>query len=296
MMEGLESRFVNHDGVKIHYWVGGTGDPVILLHGFPEFSYSWRKQVPALIGQYRVIVPDLRGYNLSGKPKGWKNYSFQTIANDIRAILWMEKIPNARIVAHDWGGMVAFELAIQSPKDVKQLVILNSPHPMVMSKHLRHNRKQKLRSWYMWFFQIPWLPEALIRLFLPIFTWYTFKSWIIDKSQITKVDLKTYAAQMRQKGSLHGMINYYRAAFRHRLFQSTDYKKPISVPTLVLWGMKDKALGPELADDFAPYFSGPFQLVKLENCSHWVQTDQPEKVNQALLQFFAGFEAETEGR
>lgn len=287
-MEGMESRFVTQNGVKIHYWIGGKGEPVLLLHGFPEFSYSWRKQVPALIDHYKVIVPDLRGYNRSGKPKGWKNYSFKALANDIRAILWAEKLSSTHIVAHDWGGMVAFELALNSPKDVRKMVILNSPHPMVLSKHLRQNWRQKMRSWYMWFFQIPWLPEVMIRLFLPLFTWYTFKGWMVNKSQITREDLKIYAAQMRQKGSLHGMLNYYRAAFKHRLFDTTDYKTPISVPTLVLWGMNDKALGPELADDFGPYFNGPFQLIKLDQCSHWVQSDQPEKVNQALLQFFGG--------
>lgn len=284
-MQQVEHKFANNDGVKIHYVTAGEGEPVMLLHGFPEYWYSWRKQIPALAERFQVIVPDLRGYNRSDKPSGWKNYTSQALTGDIRAIMQAEGLETVRMVAHDWGGAVGWEMAMYHPELLQQLVILNSPHPHIFAKALRHNSKQKRRSWYMLFFQVPLLPDLMLKAATPIFIRQTLKGWAIQKNAFSKAELRKFTRAFRR--SVTPALNYYRASFKGRKLDSRPKDGKIKVPTLVVWGQNDKALGPELADDIPKYYDAPVRIERLDNCSHWVQSDQPEKLNQLLLEFFA---------
>ncbi|MGI8748579.1 MAG: alpha/beta fold hydrolase, partial [Deinococcus sp.] len=165
-MPGLRSTLLALDGVTLHLVEAGPADgpPVVLLHGFPEFWYGWRRQIGALAeAGYRVMVPDMRGYNLSDKPCGVAAYGMEALTGDLLALLDARGYERASVVGHDWGAAVAWSFALRHPERVARLVILNVPHPAVFARTLRRSRAQRARSWYMFFFQLPLLPELLLR-------------------------------------------------------------------------------------------------------------------------------------
>ncbi|MFC7007869.1 alpha/beta fold hydrolase [Halalkalicoccus salilacus] len=155
------------NGVRLHYVEAGEGPLVLLLHGFPEHWYAWREQIPALVDAgYRVVAPDMRGYNVSEKPHGVEAYRIGTLVEDVRALIEDRSEEHATVVGHDWGGMIAWEIAARHPNVVDRLVAMNAPHPAVYRREIRSGRSdQRRRSWYVLFFQLPWLPEALFRTF-----------------------------------------------------------------------------------------------------------------------------------
>src|SRR5947208_9098506 len=156
-------RDVAINGVRLHCVVEGEGPLVLLLHGFPETSRAWRKQIPALAERFRVVAPDLRGYGTSDKPKGIAAYRTSVLADDIVGLIHAFDAQRAHVVGHDWGGAVAWATAIEHPEAVDRLVVLNCPHPVVMARALRSNLAQVRKSWYMFAFQLPWLPEWALR-------------------------------------------------------------------------------------------------------------------------------------
>ena len=162
--EGLNHHITHVNGINIHYVESGEGNLIILLHGFPEFWYCWRNQIPELSKQYHVVAPDLRGYNDSQKPRKVKDYDLEIVTKDVVDLIAKAGHEKAIVIAHDWGGAIGYELGMNYPEKLRKLVILNSPHPSIMKKHLMTDRKQRRRSWYMFFFQIPWLPELLMKL------------------------------------------------------------------------------------------------------------------------------------
>ena len=160
----LKHRQVRTNGVRLHCVVDGDGPLVVLLHGFPEFWYSWRHQIPALATRFRVVAPDLRGYNESEKPAGVAAYAMPELVADVEGLVHAFGERDAAIVGHDWGGGIAWFVAMERPPVTRKLVVLNCPHPAMMAQSLRGNPRQLARSWYMFFFQIPWLPEFLLKL------------------------------------------------------------------------------------------------------------------------------------
>jgi len=284
----LTHRYADLD-VRLHYVEAGEGPLVILLHGFPDFWYSWRYQIPALVGAgYRVVAPDMRGYNLSDKPREVASYRAAAVAADVAGLIHACGAERAVVVGHDWGAGVAWQFAMLYPAMVERLAILNVPHPLRMLRALATPR-QLLKSWYMFFFQLPWLPEAAIRAGNYLLLRQVLRTDPVRRDAFTSVDIERYVAAAAQPGALTGSINYYRALFRQNPQAAISQIRRIDAPVLVIWGEQDRYLGSELAQP-DPRWVPQARVERLPNASHWVHLDQPEEVNRLLLEFLSAAE------
>jgi pimeloyl-ACP methyl ester carboxylesterase len=262
------------------------GPALILLHGFPEFWYGWRKQIsPLAEAGFRVIVPDQRGYNQSSKPAALRDYRLQPLTSDVIGIadqIGREKI---LLAGHDWGGAVAWNAAMRYPGRIARLAILNVPHPAVMLRFLRTKPRQMLRSWYMLFFQIPRLRESL-------FAAGNFAGGtrsLVDSSRpgtYSAEDLDRYREAWAQPGAATGMINWYRALLRE-LPNLKAVEPRVSVPTRILWGARDRFALPAMATESVKYCDDG-ELFEFPEATHWIQQEEPERVNKLLIEFFRG--------
>ena len=277
----LRSRFVDAAGVRLHVVEAGPADGplVLLLHGFPEFWYGWRHQVPALArAGWRVWAPDQRGYNRSDAPHAVAAYDVDRLADDVEALMDAAGAERARVVGHDWGAVVAWWLALRSPGRVERLTVLNVPHPVAFRRFLWRSPAQLARSWYVGFFQLPGLPELALR---------QSGAWALRASSapgtFSDADLARYRAAWARPGRARGMISWYRAlARRLATFRLDD--PVVRVPTLILWGDADVALDRRLAGrSLALCADG--RLEALPGVSHWVQHEAPDRVNAALAEF-----------
>jgi pimeloyl-ACP methyl ester carboxylesterase len=280
----VETIHFQHGDVRLHAVAAGPqdGPVVLLLHGFPEFWYGWRRQIePLAAAGFRVIVPDQRGYNLSSKPSAVAAYSLPELVSDVIAIadqLGREKI---FLAGHDWGAAVAWSAALLHPQRIAKLVVLNVPHPSVMRKFLSTRPRQLLRSWYMFFFQLPWLPETLFS---------AFNSRIGARALIrssrpgtfSDEDLAQYRAAWSQPHSITSMINWYRVLFRARV-KFPD--KTVRVPTRILWGQRDAFLLAEMAQESLRYCTNA-ELFTFADATHWLQHEEPARVSELLIDFF----------
>jgi len=277
---------VKANGIRLHCVTQGEGDLVVLLHGFPEFWYSWRHQIPFLARRFKVVAPDMRGYGSSYKPADVESYGIGSLINDVKGLIEAFGAQRAHVIGHDWGGAVAWSFAIAFPQQVEKLVVMNAPHPGIFARNLKGNLRQLLRSWYMFYFQIPGLPEASLRAGNFFLLKLAFKSWAIDKEAFSNDDLAELVAAASAPGALTGGINYYRAMMRNTnpFKMPTEFGK-IKSPTLLIWAEEDRALGKELTYGLAPYFVEEPVIRYIPECSHWVQQEQPLLVNRYLDEF-----------
>ena len=282
--ERLEHHNVPTNGIALHTAQAGptAGPLVILLHGFPEFWYSWKNQIePLAEAGMRVWAPDQRGYNLSVKPKGVRSYNLDTLAQDIIGLIDASGNTKATIVGHDWGAAVTWWLATRYPERIERVAILNVPHPAIMAKTLRSNAAQRKKSGYIFFFQVPGVPEWIIRR-------DNFAQGVRSllgssrKGTFSETDLAQYRTAWSQPGALTGMLNWYRAALRYA--PPTPKPLRIHVPTLVIWGKQDRFLEPEMAQASVDLCDDG-RLVYIDEASHWVQHEEPARVNALLLDF-----------
>lgn len=272
------------NGVQLHYVEAGTGPLVLLLHGFPEFWYSWRFQIPALAAAgYRVIAPDMRGYNLSEKPHGVLPYHIRHLTADVAALLrTFGGEQGGYLVGHDWGGVVAWHTAQRYPEMIQKLIIMNAPHPARFLEVLREVPSQRWKSWYVAFFQLPWLPELLAARSAAQVQGF-FRG---SGAEITLEDAQLYADALNQPGAKTAIVNYYRAMFRRTL--ANRLREPgrvLPMPVLLLWGKNDVALDIANTDPDKLRRWVPNLQVELIDASHWVQMDAPEVVNQRMAEF-----------
>lgn len=278
----MQEQFYDVNGIRLHTVEEGdaTGKVILFLHGFPEFSYGWRKQLPffALKG-YRAVAVDQRGYNLSSKPNEVTAYHLNHLVKDIKELAEQLSTEKIILVGHDWGGAVAWVFAQRHPEKLQQLIVLNIGHPEAITATLKHSTRQKFKSWYAAFFQIPVLPELLLQAFN--FGWLQNT---LEKSSIEKTfsedDFLTYKEAWRQPKALTTMINWYRAN-KFSLFKAGGI---VTVPTLIIWGAKDAFLIKEQAKLSQKQCTNG-KLVMLEDATHWIQHEQPEKVNNLILKF-----------
>ena len=279
----LEHSYIETNGIRLHVVQAGlkSGIPVVLLHGFPEFWYAWRKQIPALVeAGCRVILPDQRGYNLSDKPKDVKSYLVDELVKDALGLMDALGYEKVNLVGHDWGGGVAWELANAFPERVHRLGILNAPHPAVMARFLTRDLEQIRRSWYIVFFQFPWIPETSLRAG----NWRGAERALRATSNInsfTNADILKYKEAWSQPGAMTAMLNAYRAAARYRWKPNEGQVK---VPTLMMWGMKDFALSHRQARPSMDYVKDG-NLILFPEATHWVHLDAAEEVNHYLVDF-----------
>jgi pimeloyl-ACP methyl ester carboxylesterase len=277
---GLREGYAEVGGARLHYVEAGDGPLVVLLHGFPEFWYGWREQIAPLVeAGYRVVVPDLRGYNLSSRPDKFAEYTADKLADDVHGLIRELGADSAKVVGHDWGGSVAWTLAMDHPEVVDRLVILNAAHPRRLNEGL-HNLRQLLRIWYFFYFQFPGLPERRARRW----HWRFFKRFLRDaRPSYTAAEMDLYVEAWSQPGAAKAMIDYYRAAVR--LSSKQGEVRPIPAPTLVIWGQRDRYLGPKLAEPHHEDVPNLDRVERLPNASHWVHHDEAERVNELLVEF-----------
>jgi pimeloyl-ACP methyl ester carboxylesterase len=277
---------VETNGIRLHCVTQGDGDLVVLLHGFPEFWYSWRYQIPHLAGRFKVVAPDLRGYGDSDKPAGVEPYGAMNLISDVKGLIEAAGTGKAHVIGHDWGGVVAWVFAIVFPELVDKLVVLNAPHPGIFAKNLRNNPGQLRKSWYVFFFQLPGIPEASLRAGNYYMIKRVLRGWTINKDAFSDDDLARFVDAAGKRGALTGGINYYRAML-HRtnpFKMPTDYPR-ITSPTMLIWAENDGALGKELTYGLDRYCAGETVIRYIPRCSHWVQQEQPLLVNRYLDEF-----------
>ena len=282
---GWQHHFVETNNIRLHCVVQGEGELVILLHGFPEFWYSWRHQIPALAKHFKVVVPDLRGYNDSDKPKG--GYDLDTLSADIGGLVTSLGYLKAHIVGHDWGGAIAWNLAQKFPNLLDRLAVLNAPHPHRLMQELGGNLDQMRRSWYLLAFQIPALPEWLIQQNLPNIVKTLFQDQAVRKGAFTQRDTELYQAALEKPGALSAILSSYRQLLSPQTWLANWGRSPlpITVPTLVLWGEDDIFFPPKLMEGMEGLVAAPLRLKLLSRCGHWVQQEAPQTVNRELLDF-----------
>lgn len=293
----LQHHFIQANRIRLHYVTQGEGDLVILLHGFPEFWYSWRYQIPVLARHFKVVAPDLRGYNQSDKPA--TGYDLATLASDIKGLIENLGYDRAHIVGHDFGGAIAWRFAQMFPYRLNRLAILSAPHPSRFAANLIQDLNQLRRSWYIFAFQVPRLPEWLIQQNLTSFVQTVFRGLAVRKGVFTRETSAMYEAALRQPGAIASALKYYRQLFSPPAWVSTAWStmpsglpESIAAPTLVLWGEEDAVLSRRIAEDLRHAVSASFELKFLSNCGHWIQQENPQTVNRELLTFFGMLEEE----
>ncbi len=273
------------NGVALHVVEAGpeAGPLVILLHGFPEFWWGWRKQIgPLAEAGCRVIVPDQRGYNLSDKPGGVRAYHLDSLAADVVGLADAYGRRSFRLVGHDWGGLVAWWTATRHPDRVERLVVLNAPHPDVAGPYIRSHPSQMRRSAYVAYFQLPLLPEWSLRRH----GFSALRRALRGSSRsgtFSDADLEVYASAWAQPDALTAMLNWYRA-LRHR---PEAAGARIASPTLLIWGERDDFLEKGLAEA-SLMLCDRAEAVWFENATHWVHLEEAEAVNERLVRFLAG--------
>ncbi|MGQ4647002.1 alpha/beta fold hydrolase [Lyngbya aestuarii] len=281
--ETWQHEYIESNGVKLHYVTQGEGPLMLMLHGFPEFWYSWRHQIPEFAQDYKVVALDLRGYNESDKPPEPSAYVMSEFIKDIEGVIQGLGYDRCVLVAHDWGGLIAWSFANAHPAMVERLIVMNIPHPAKFFEGVR-TPEQLMRSWYIFFFQLPMLPEMWLQASDYEIIGKMFTEMACDKSAFTPADIEAYKNAAAKRGALTAMVNYYRNAFKGG---QTNWRV-LEVPTLMIWGEEDTALGKELTYGTSEYVKN-LQIRYIPNCSHWVQQEKPELVNQYMREFLAGF-------
>jgi pimeloyl-ACP methyl ester carboxylesterase len=281
---GLEEGWVDAGGVHIHHVGAGSGPLVLFLHGFPEYWYTWRHQLPDMARQRRAVAIDLRGYHRSYRPARRTDYDMDHLVADVAAVVDELGDGRATIVGHDWGGAVAWAFAYRHPERLERLVIANAPHPARMVQELRRP-PQMFRSWYMGAFQVPRLPELLLAARGSAAVGSIIRHGAAMPDAFQEEDLRRYRAAFSEPGVARAAVNYYRngaAALRH-----APVLAPIAAPTLVLWGERDRALDRRLLDGLEPFVSD-LRIRRFPQAGHFVHEEIPSAFNEALRGFVVG--------
>jgi pimeloyl-ACP methyl ester carboxylesterase len=281
---GVRHRFVEARGIRFHIAEAGEGPLVVLLHGFPECWYSWRHQLPALAeAGYHAVAPDMRGYNLTDKPRG--GYNIESLVDDVAALIAALGEERAHVVGHDWGGIVAWQVAWRRPEVVRSLVTMNAPHPTAFAAFARRNPRQLLLSSYMLFFQIPGLPEwALTRRDAGAIA-SAFRRSAKRPEVFSAGDLEAYREAFLRPGAARSTINYYRQALRQGRKALPD--SPVTVPTLVLWGEDDPVLQFGMNERLGD-FVNDLTIRRISDCGHWTQQEQASVITSELIGWLQG--------
>ncbi|HEX8731006.1 MAG TPA: alpha/beta hydrolase [Ktedonobacterales bacterium] len=276
---GCVEGYLTANGQRLHYVEAGAGPLVLLLHGFPEFWYSWRALLPALAPTRHVVALDMRGYNLSDKPE--TGYDVATLSDDIRGVIEALGERQADIVGHDWGGALAWVFAMREPDYLRRLVIINAPHPAMMLYHIRRPRQMR-RSWYIGVFQLRGFAERAMSAdnYGPI--WRIFRSADPDRAWLDDADIQRFVDAIARPGVLTAALNYYRQLARRP--QAMGVARVVTAPTLVLWGEQDVALGVEVLDGLEEW-ARDLRIERFPQAGHWLNQQLPDQVNPRIAAF-----------
>ncbi|HEU5367240.1 MAG TPA: alpha/beta hydrolase, partial [Ktedonobacterales bacterium] len=278
--DGCEEGYLIVNGMRLHYAAAGSGPLTILLHGFPEFWYSWRYQLSALAAMRRVVALDMRGYNLSDKPAS--GYDLATLSSDVRGVIEALGERRADIVGHDWGGLIAWTFAMREPDYLRRLVVLNAPHPATLTREWRHPGQLR-RSAYVGFFQLRGIAEDMIARDNFSFLWRTFRSADRGRAWLADEDIQRYVDAIARPGALTAALSYYRQPVQSSA-AALSPARVIHAPTLLLWGELDRYLGPWMADGLEPWVSD-LRVRRFSTAGHWLSQQIPERINTELLAF-----------
>ena len=281
---GLEDGYAQLGDVRLHYVEAGDGPLVVLLHGFPEFWFGWRRQIPALAeAGFRVVAPDLRGYNLSSRPAGVAAYDTDLLAADVRDLIRERGADRAFLVGHDWGGGVAWATAIEPSggRGAAGDTQLPPSAPDAAGPAATAPARQVLVHVLLPASAVAGAPRARTRLARP----FAGPSTTPGPGRSRQQDIAHYVEAWSQPGAMTAMLNYYRASFRQRR-QTRERSGAVQAPTLVIWGERDRYVGPELAEPDRADVPNLERVERLPDASHWVQHDEPERVGQLLIEFF----------
>ena len=269
LMDRVEHRYAENEGVRIHYVVAGAGPLVVMVHGFPDFWYSWREQIAALEDTYRIAAVDLRGYNGSDKPEGVEKYAMPHLVADIAAVIAAEGEESAVVTGHDWGGAIAWSLAMSRPELVSALVILNLPHPAGLRRELATNPDQRRSSAYAYAFQQPDAHREL--------TAEGLAGWVTDESARARY------VEAFEASDFEAMLNYYKANFPSvpEADDAVTFPK-VQCPVLMFHGLDDQALLPGALNDTWRWVERDLTLVTLPGAGHFVQQDASEIVSETM--------------
>lgn len=283
MNESWTHAFIASNGIRLHYVTQGEGPLMLLLHGFPEFWYSWRNQIPEFAKDYKVVALDLRGYNDSDKPANQSAYVMAEFIADVKGVIEGLGYDRGVLVGHDWGGAIAWSFAYAHPEMVEKLIVLNIPHPAKFAQGLL-TPQQLLRSSYIFFFQLPLLPEIVFQLDDFKLLEQMFCGMAVNKNAFSTADIEAYKNAFAKRDTLTAALNYYRNLFQSGL--GSRSWSVLAVPTLMIWGEDDIPLGKELTYGTEQYVRD-FQIKYIPNCSHWVQQERPDLVNQYIREFLS---------
>jgi len=279
-----QHQFIKTNQIQLHCVTQGEGELVLLLDEFPEFWYSWRHQLPALARHFKVVAPDLRGYNDSDKPS--QGYDLETLSADIQGLIDSLGYQRAHVVGHDWGGIIAWHLAQTSPHRLNRLAVLNAPHPYQLLRELM-DWEQLRQSWQTLAFQLPKVPEWLIQRNPKTFIGDLFQKQAVRKAAFTPETLQIYQAALEKGGVLSSAVTYYRQLLSPQaLWRNFVHSPPpVTVPTLMLWAEEDPIFSPKLVAGMEQLINAPFRLKFVSHCGHWIQQEAPWVVNRELLSF-----------
>ncbi|MEM6251916.1 MAG: alpha/beta hydrolase [Cyanobacteria bacterium P01_D01_bin.156] len=284
-----EHRYVKANSVRLHYVTQGQGKLLVLLHGLFEFWYSWRYQLPYLSRHFKVVVPDLRGYNDSDKPS--HGYDLDTLSADIRAIIQELGYQKAHIVGHDWGGTVACHLANRFPTNIDRLAVLSTPQRLqtVLTNKLSISWEHVQRNWHLLALQTPGIPQWLIQDNLSSLLTYLFHQQAVRKSPFTRANTELYQAALEKPGVIPAVLQHVRHCFSLNEWLSTwigtsQRSLTVGVPTLLMWG-EDDGFIPELGSLASHVVNNNLYKHSIPDCGHWIQQEAPNIVNRELLAF-----------
>lgn len=301
LFDEIEEVYIETNGIKLHTVLIGSGKPLILLHGFPDFWYGWKNIMLGLKDQYRLIVPDMRGYNLSDKPEGRENYTLELLINDIKGLGESLNLGKFYLAGHDWGGPIAWAFAGMFPELLEKLILINGPHPLIIRDLIAKDDDQRKASSYIFEFLKPdsannlmdndfQILKAVLNMDFQNLAGLLRGSGIDDISEmpkrektLSKFDEEKYVEAWSQPGAINAGLDYYRASVTEQLI-GTVWSGEINVPTLVIHGMKDVALTPKILNGLEDYVKD-LKIVKIEDASHWVMVDAPDLVNSSIRKF-----------
>jgi pimeloyl-ACP methyl ester carboxylesterase len=286
--EGLQNEFVNVNGIRMHYVTIGKGPLIVFLHGFPEFWYSWRHQIPFFSKHFKVVVPDMRGFGETERPTEIDQYRIEKLVTDIVELIHSLGQEKATIVGHDWGGIITWSIGMMAPDIVENLIIMDAPHPAVFQRNAFRNYEQMQKSWYMFFFLLQNVPERVLSHNNFELLKHVFEVSIKRKKNFTQRDIEWYISSWSKEGGITGGINYYRSNLNAEFWGNLDESIPfpkIKSPTLQIWAGEDLFLGKELTEGTSEFVDALFSLKIIPNCGHWIQQEAPEEVNQIMDEF-----------
>ncbi len=285
-MNEIKFDYAQIGAVNLHYATAGEGAKlVVLLHGFPEFWYSWRHQIAALSDNYTVVAPDMRGYNLSDKQTKIEDYSIDKLVDDVTGLIRYFGREKAAIVGHDWGAAIAWAVALRHPEYVSKLVAMQVPPASIWQKN--QTFRQFLASWYMFFFQIPVLPEYLLKLDDYAAMENALKNTTAKKDVFTSEDITEYKKSWSEPFALTAMLNYYRANIIRRFIGNSRTEAKIKVPTVFVYGEKDRAVLPETVKGVGETVDAEFEEFRIPDSAHWVQNEAPNRITEILRDVLA---------